>query len=29
MTDFDTISTAKKDSSDIHLRNVDLNLLTV
>ncbi|HHR5859089.1 TPA: transcriptional regulator LeuO [Providencia alcalifaciens] len=29
MTDFDTISTAKKESSDIHLRNVDLNLLTV
>lgn len=29
MTDFDTISTAKKDNSDIHLRNVDLNLLTV
>ncbi|HGN1706231.1 TPA: transcriptional regulator LeuO [Providencia rettgeri] len=29
MTDFDTISTGKKDGSDIHLRNVDLNLLTV
>lgn len=29
MTDFDTISTGKKESSDIHLRNVDLNLLTV
>ncbi|GAB1438102.1 transcriptional regulator LeuO [Providencia sp.] len=29
MTDFDMISTGKKDSSDIHLRNVDLNLLTV
>ncbi len=29
MTDFETISTAKKESSDIHLRNVDLNLLTV
>ena len=29
MTDFDTISTDKKESSDIHLRHVDLNLLTV
>ncbi|WP_369310419.1 transcriptional regulator LeuO [Providencia rettgeri] len=29
MTDFDTILTGKKESSDIHLRNVDLNLLTV
>ncbi len=29
MTDFDTISTVKKENSDIHLRNVDLNLLTV
>lgn len=29
MTDFDTVSPAKKESSDIHLRNVDLNLLTV
>ncbi|EKT55939.1 transcriptional regulator LeuO [Providencia sneebia] len=29
MTDFDTISLAKKENSDIHLRNVDLNLLTV
>ncbi|QXB92708.1 transcriptional regulator LeuO [Providencia rettgeri] len=29
MTDFDTILTAKKDNGDIHLRNVDLNLLTV
>ncbi|BBG59647.1 transcriptional regulator LeuO [Providencia rustigianii] len=29
MTGFDTISTVKKENSDIHLRNVDLNLLTV
>ncbi|EKT64910.1 transcriptional regulator LeuO [Providencia burhodogranariea] len=29
MTDFDTVSPVKKENSDIHLRNVDLNLLTV
>lgn len=29
MIDFDTVSPAKKENSDIHLRNVDLNLLTV
>ncbi|MEQ4626569.1 MULTISPECIES: transcriptional regulator LeuO [Providencia] len=29
MIDFDTVSPTKKENSDIHLRNVDLNLLTV
>ncbi|KLN96560.1 transcriptional regulator LeuO [Moellerella wisconsensis] len=29
MTDYNTVSTTKKEHCDIHLRNVDLNLLTV
>ena len=29
MTDYNRISATKKEPSDIHLRNVDLNLLTV
>lgn len=29
MTDYNTVSATKKEPSDIHLRNVDLNLLTV